>query len=61
MRSEESSYSASAQKWWAEEGAKQRCADMLQAGQEPPLFLNLVWADYTRMANEIAVARVAHR
>ena len=52
---------SSAQKWWAEEGAKQSCADMVQAGQEPPLFLNLVWADYTRMANEIAVARVAHR
>jgi hypothetical protein len=52
---------SSAQNWWMEEGAKQRCADMLQAGQEPPLFLNLVWADYTRMANEIAVARVAHR
>lgn len=52
---------SSAQKWWAAEDAKQRCADMLQAGQEPPLFLNLVWADYTRMATEIAAARVAHR
>jgi hypothetical protein len=52
---------SSAQKWWAEEGARQRCADMLQAGQEPPLFLNLVLADYTRMATEIAAARVAHR
>lgn len=52
---------SSAQKWWMEEGAKQRCADMLQAGQEPPLFLNLVWSDYTRMAAEIAAARVAHR
>jgi hypothetical protein len=52
---------SSAQKWWAEEGAKQRCADMLQVGQEPPLLLNLVLADYTRMAAEIAAARVAHR
>src|ERR1700748_1912903 len=52
---------SSAQKWWAKEGARQRGADMLQAGQEPPLFLNLVWADYTRMATEIAAARVAHR
>jgi hypothetical protein len=52
---------SSAQKWWAEEGARQRCAEMLQAGEVPPLFLNLVWSDYTRMATEIAAARVAHR
>ena len=48
---------SSAQKWWAAEGAKQRYAEMLAANQEPPLFLNLVWTDYTRMANEIAAAR----
>jgi hypothetical protein len=29
---------------------------MLQAGETPPLFLNLVWADYGRMATEIATA-----
>jgi hypothetical protein len=52
---------SSAQKWWAMDGAKQRYAEMLAAGQEPPLFLNLVWTDYTRMANEIAAARVAKR
>jgi hypothetical protein len=52
---------STAQKWWAEEGAKARYAEMLAAGQEPPLFLNLVWTDYTRMANEIAAARVAKR
>jgi hypothetical protein len=52
---------SAAQKWWREEGAKQRCAEMLAAGQEPPLLLNLVWADYTRMATVIAAARVAHR
>ena len=52
---------SSAQKWWAMDGAKQRHAEMLAAGQEPPLFLNLVWTDYTRMANEIAAARVAKR
>ena len=52
---------SSAQKWWAMDGARARCAEMLAAGQEPPLFLNLVWTDYTRMANEIAAARVAKR
>jgi hypothetical protein len=52
---------SSAQKFWAAEDAKQRYAEMLAAGQEPPLFLNLVWADYTRMATEIAAARIAKR
>jgi hypothetical protein len=52
---------SSAQKWWATDGAKQRYAEMLAANQEPPLFLNLVWTDYTRMATEIAAARVARR
>jgi hypothetical protein len=47
----------SAQKWWETEGAKERYAQMLQAGQEPPLFLNLVWADYGRLAGEIAAGR----
>ena len=52
---------SSAQKWWAADGAKERYAEMLAVKQEPPLFLNLVWTDYTRMANEIAAARVAKR
>lgn len=52
---------SSAQKWWAADGAKQRYAEMLQAQQEPPLFLNLVWADYGRMATEIAAAHAARR
>ena len=52
---------SSAQKWWAMDGAKERYAEMLAAKQEPPLFFNLVWTDYTRMANEIAAARVAKR
>jgi hypothetical protein len=51
---------SSAQKWWATDGAKERCAQMLQAKEEPPLFLNLIWADYTRMAAGIA-ARTSHR
>ena len=38
---------------------RERYAEMLAAKQEPPLFINLVWTDYTRMANEIAAARVA--
>jgi hypothetical protein len=52
---------SSAQKWWTTEGAKQRCAEMLEAKREPPLFLNLLWADYTRMATEIAAARASQR
>ena len=47
---------STAQKWWAADGAQARYAEMLQAGEEPPLFLNLVWADYGRMATEIATA-----
>jgi hypothetical protein len=47
----------SAQRWWEMEGARERYAQMLQAQQEPPLFLNLVWADYGRLAGEIAAAR----
>ncbi|NOJ44464.1 hypothetical protein [Bradyrhizobium australiense] len=47
----------SAQRWWEMEGAKARCAQMLQTGQEPPLSLNLVWADYGRLAGEIAAVR----
>jgi hypothetical protein len=51
---------STAQKWWAADGAKERYAEMLQAQQEPPLFLNLVWTDYGRMAEEIATAHAAH-
>ena len=47
----------SAQKWWEMEGAERALRAMLQAQQEPPLFLYLVWADYERLANEIAAAR----
>jgi hypothetical protein len=34
---------------------------MLQAQQEPPLLLNLVWAEYGRMATEIASAHAARQ
>ena len=47
----------SAQKWWEMKGANERYAQLLQAQQEPPLFLYLVWADYGRLATEIAAAR----
>jgi hypothetical protein len=50
---------SSAQKWWMTDGAKERCAEMLKAKQEPPLFLYLIWADYTRLAKGIAAARAA--
>lgn len=52
---------STAQKWWAADGAKERYAEMLQAGGAPPLLLNLVWADYGRMAAEIATAHAARR
>jgi hypothetical protein len=52
---------SSAQKWWAADGANGRYAEMLQAGEEPPLLLNLVWQDYGRMAAEIATAHAARR
>lgn len=52
---------SSAQKWWASDGAKERYAEMLQAGEAPPLFLNLVWTNYGRMAAEIATAHAARR
>jgi len=50
---------SSAQKWWATDDAKQRYAEMMQAGEEPPLLLNLVWTDYSRMAKEIATAHAS--
>jgi hypothetical protein len=50
-----------AEKWWAMEGASERYAQLIQAGQEPPLFLYLVWADYGRLANEIAAACAGRR
>jgi hypothetical protein len=52
---------STAQKWWAADGAKERYAEMLQAGEAAPLFLNLVWSDYGRMATEIAAAHAARR
>jgi hypothetical protein len=45
-----------AQQWWESDGAAQRCAQMLAERHKPPLMLYLVWADYTRLAKEIAIA-----
>jgi hypothetical protein len=49
-----------AQQWWATEGAGQRCRQMIEAGEKPPLMLYLVWTDYTRLAKEIAAAGLGH-
>ena len=45
-----------AQQWWAMEGADERCRMMLLERETPPLMLNLVWAEYTRLAKEVASA-----
>jgi hypothetical protein len=50
-----------AQRWWEMDGARERHAQMLQAQQEPPLLLYLVWADYTRLASEIAAGRAGRK
>jgi hypothetical protein len=45
-----------AQQWWATEGAEARCRQMLAEHEKPPLMLNLISAEYTRLAKEIAAA-----
>lgn len=50
-----------AEKWWVMDGAGERYAQLLQSGKEPPLFLYLVWADYGRLADEIAAACAARQ
>jgi len=45
-----------ARQWWAIEGAAERCRQMLQAGQRPPLVFFLLWAECTNLAREIAIA-----
>lgn len=47
-----------AQKWWLTEGATERCGQMLANGEQPPLMLNLVWSEYTRLAKQIAAAAI---
>jgi hypothetical protein len=38
------------------DGAGERCSHMLAEGEKPPLMLYLIWAEYTRLAKEIASA-----
>jgi hypothetical protein len=45
-----------AQRWWGTDGAEARCREMLAAGHHPPLMLNLVFFEYTRLAKEVASA-----
>ena len=47
-----------AQRWWLTEGAIERCGRMLAAGEQPPLMLNLVWSEYTRLAKQVAAAAI---
>lgn len=47
-----------AQRWWLTEGAVERCAQMLANGEQPPLMLNLIWSEYTRLAKQIAAAAI---
>jgi hypothetical protein len=49
---------ALAQKWWLTDGANERCAQMLASGVQPPLMLNLVWSEYTRLSKQIAGAAI---
>ena len=45
-----------AQQWWSMEGADARCNQMLLEQEKPPLMLYLIWAEYTRLAKEVASA-----
>jgi hypothetical protein len=47
-----------AQRWWLTEGAIERYGQMLASGEQPPLMLNLIWSEYTRLAKPIAAAAV---
>jgi hypothetical protein len=47
-----------ARQWWAIDGAAERCGQMLQAGERPPLVFFLLWAECTNLAREIAIAVV---
>jgi hypothetical protein len=47
-----------AQKWWAIDGAETRCRAMLQARELPPMMLNLVWLECTRLAKDVTAAAI---
>jgi hypothetical protein len=48
-----------AQRWWATDGAIDRCSRMLAEGERPPLMLYLISIEYTRLAKEVAAAALA--
>src|SRR5260370_5643078 len=50
-----------ARRWWALEGSRPRCHEMLVRGKKPPLMLYLIWLEYTRLAKEIAAAAISRR
>jgi hypothetical protein len=47
-----------AQLWWLNEGAVERCCQMLTKGEQPPLMLYLIWSEYTRLSKSIAAAAI---
>ena len=47
-----------AQLWWLNEGAVERCAQMLARQEQPPLMLYLIWSEYTRLAKQITAAAI---
>lgn len=48
-----------ARRWWATDGAIDRCSRMLAEGERPPLMLYLISMEYTRLAKEVAAAALA--
>ncbi len=47
-----------AQLWWSNDGAAERCGEMLARDEQPPLMLYLMWSEYTRLSKSIAAAAV---
>jgi hypothetical protein len=45
-----------ARQWWAIDGAAERCRQLLEARERPPLVFFLLWAECTNRAREIAIA-----
>ena len=40
------------------DGAAERCGQMLSRGEQPPLMLYLIWSEYTRLSKSIAAAAI---
>jgi hypothetical protein len=45
-----------ARQWWAIDGAAERCRQLLEARERPPLVFFLLWAECTNLGREIALA-----